>query len=139
MNMKAKQITGLFLVGGIGYALIEILWRGRTHWTMALTGGTVFISLSRLRGRLASLPISKRCAAGAACITTAELLVGMTVNRLMRMNVWDYSREKLNVAGQICIKYTMLWFFLSAPAMEIGQTCAKWLAKPRVTRYNAIG
>ena len=34
-----KQTTGLFFLGGIGYAGLEILWRGYTHWTMALTGG----------------------------------------------------------------------------------------------------
>ena len=34
-----KQTAGLFLVGAGGYCLLELLWRGRTHWTMALTGG----------------------------------------------------------------------------------------------------
>lgn len=131
-----KQIAGLFALGGGGYAALEVLWRGYTHWSMAVTGGTVFIGLSGLRTLLADVPLSRRCAAGAACITTAELLVGLTVNRWLQLNVWDYSRERMNFAGQICLKYAALWYLLSAPAMEIGQKCAIWLAKPDAARYN---
>ena len=29
----------VFLLGGAGYCLIEVLWRGFTHWSMALAGG----------------------------------------------------------------------------------------------------
>ena len=29
----------MFLFGGFGYGLIEVLWRGRTHWSMVLCGG----------------------------------------------------------------------------------------------------
>ena len=32
----------LFLVGGVGYSLLEIGWRKRTHWTMAAAGGLCF-------------------------------------------------------------------------------------------------
>ena len=29
----------LFDVGGLLYILIELIWRGRSHWTMFLLGG----------------------------------------------------------------------------------------------------
>mgnify|MGYP007072511315 FL=1 len=29
----------LFLIGGALYYCIEILWRGHSHWTMAVVGG----------------------------------------------------------------------------------------------------
>ena len=32
----------IFLFGGVGYGLIELLWRGRTHPSMVLTGGFCF-------------------------------------------------------------------------------------------------
>ena len=44
-------------------------------------------------------------------------MVGCTVNRVYHMNVWDYSREKGNVQGQICPKYAALWTLLAAPFM----------------------
>ena len=96
---------------------MELLWRQHTHWTMALTGGTVFVGLARIGEQLRELSLSKRCAAGSILITTAELIVGVTVNLHYRMQVWDYSREKLNFKGQICAKYAALWYLLSAPAM----------------------
>ena len=37
----------LFLldVGGLLYILIELIWRGRSHWTMFLLGGICFVFL----------------------------------------------------------------------------------------------
>lgn len=96
---------------------MEILWRGYTHWTMALTGGTVLVALNRLRERVRTEKPLARCVCGAACITAAEYVVGCTVNRGYHMNVWDYSREYGNIQGQICPKYAVLWLFLAAPIM----------------------
>lgn len=109
--------TGIFLLGAAGYAALEILWRGYTHWTMALTGGTVLLGLSGLRRRLHDASPLARCASGAACITTAEFVVGCTVNRHYQMQVWDYSQEWGNLRGQICPKYAVLWLALAAPIM----------------------
>lgn len=141
-----KRCAGLFACGGIGYAAVEVLWRGYTHWTMALTGGTVLIGLESLRRRLRREKLSQRCLAGAALITTAELIVGMVVNRRYGLGVWDYSRERLNFKGQICAKYALLWFFLSAPAMALSKAVTfvlepeqKRLAPHRLMAYNDIG
>ena len=112
-----KQTAGLFVLGAAGYAALELLWRGYTHWTMALTGGAVLVSLHRLRERVRGEPPLIRCLCGAACITAAEYVVGCTVNRRWHLQVWDYSREKGNLHGQICPKYAALWALLSAPIM----------------------
>ncbi|MCI7126142.1 MAG: putative ABC transporter permease [Agathobaculum sp.] len=112
-----KQTAGLFLLGAAGYPALELLWRGRTHWTMALTGGAVLVGLGSLRGRLRAERPLVRCVSGAACITAAEYVVGCTVNRVCGLDVWDYSREIGNVQGQICLKYAALWLALAAPFM----------------------
>ncbi|MCQ5128853.1 putative ABC transporter permease [Butyricicoccus faecihominis] len=112
-----KQTPGLFALGAAGYAAIEMMWRGYTHWTMALTGGAVLVALTHLREHVREEPPLGRCAAGAALITTAEFIVGLTVNRRYRMQVWDYSEERFNVKGQVCPKYAALWMALAAPIM----------------------
>ena len=112
-----RQTVPLFLLGAAGYAALELLWRGRTHWTMALTGGTVLVGLHRLRRQIRQAPPLMRCLSGAACITSAEYIVGCTVNRRYRLHVWDYSREFGNIRGQICPKYALLWTLLAAPVM----------------------
>lgn len=93
--------SAVFTLGAAGYAALELLWRGRTHWTMALTGGAVLVGLRRLRRRVHEESPLSRCLCGAACITAAEYVVGCTVNRHFRLRVWDYSHEFGNVQGQI--------------------------------------
>lgn len=112
-----KKTAGLFLFGAAGYAALEVLWRGYTHWTMALTGGAVLVALDKLKNQVQHAKPLSRCAAGAALITTAEFVVGCTVNRRYRMAVWDYSDESFNVKGQVCPKYAALWLALAAPIM----------------------
>ena len=116
MKMKL-QTPAIFALGAAGYAALELLWRGRTHWTMALTGGAVLVGLRRLRRRVHEETPLSRCLCGAACITAAEYVVGCTVNRHFRLRVWDYSHEFGNVQGQICPKYAVLWTLLAAPIM----------------------
>ena len=45
----------VFVLGGTAYAMMEILFRGHTHWSMALTGGacvvTLYILLDWLNGQ----------------------------------------------------------------------------------------
>ena len=71
MKMKL-QTPAVFALGAAGYAALELLWRGRTHWTMALTGGAVLVGLRRLRRRVHEESPLSRCLCGAACITAAE-------------------------------------------------------------------
>lgn len=109
----------IFLIGLVGYSVIEILWRGYTHWTMSLCGGFCFLVIYFLNIHLASENIFYRCFAGAVVITATELLVGITVNIILGWNVWDYSPVPFNFLGQICIPYTVLWFFLCIPVFRL--------------------
>lgn len=124
-------MAGLFACGSAGYAALEILWRGYTHWTMAITGGVVFTTMAGLCRRLKGVGLTRRCLAGAALITTAEFIVGCVVNLRYRLGVWDYSHEFLNVKGQVCAKYAALWFALSAPAMSLAGVIARGLEAPK--------
>ena len=116
-----KQNIMLFAFGGAAYTGLELLWRGHSHWTMTLTGGCVFVGLTELAEKLAGERVLMRAAAGGLCITTAELLVGLTVNRGFLREVWDYSAYRGNVMGQICPQFGLLWAGLSIPAMELGK------------------
>lgn len=112
------QRTFVFLIGYFAYALIEIAARGFTHWTMALVGGFVLVFLYDLDARV-PLPLWQRCLLGAGFITAMEFTVGVIDNLVMGWNVWDYSDVPLNLLGQICLPFTILWFFLCIPACWI--------------------
>jgi uncharacterized membrane protein len=113
---KFGEYSAIFSIGASGYSLIEILWRGFTHWTMALTGGICFLSIYVLEAANETSPLWKKCLAGSLIITLAELVVGFIVNILLGWMVWDYSTIKFNFHGQVCLLYSALWFLLCIPA-----------------------
>ena len=128
--MKAwKRDAVLFAVGGVGYTALELLWRGYSHWSMTLTGGCVFVGLSGLGEKLSGERVAVRAAAGGLCITSAELLVGLTVNRAFHRGVWDYSMYRGNLMGQVCPQFALLWSGLSVPAMALGKRMKTALQK----------
>lgn len=108
----------MFLLGYFIYSLIEILARGYTHWTMAVVGGTVLVFLYDVNLRLQT-PLWQRCLLGALFITAMEFTVGVIDNLVLRWGVWDYTTVPLNLLGQICLPFSILWFFLSIPACGI--------------------
>ena len=105
----------LFAAGGSGYVGLELLWRGRSHGSMFVAGGTCFLLLGGLRK--APLPLPVKTLLGAAAITGVELGTGMLVNR--RYRVWDYRGMPANFRGQICLPYSLLWVPVSLAAMGL--------------------
>ena len=101
-----------FLFGAVGYGLIEILWRGRTHISMLLLGGLCFSFIRCLASR-SKKNIFSLSLLSALFITGAEFMAGCAVNLWWHLNVWDYSAYRFNLLGQICLLYSVLWFFLS--------------------------
>ncbi|WP_206460307.1 putative ABC transporter permease [Anaerovorax sp. IOR16] len=116
---KQMQYGILFFIGAIGYSTLEIAFRGYTHWTMVLTGGLCFCFLYMINEHFQKIALWKRCLLGAAVITGVEFIVGCIVNLWFRWNVWDYSALPLHLFGQICILFSILWFFLCIPIFFI--------------------
>ena len=114
MNQWKKYIM-LFMIGAVGYGLMETLFRGFTHWTMLVTGGFVFIILYYVNSKNENAPLWQKAFVGAFIITMIELAVGSVVNLWLDWNVWDYSGYSYNFLGQICLAFTALWFLLCIP------------------------
>lgn len=104
-----------FLTGAVGYPLLELAARGRTHYSMALAGGLSTALIARVSRMRVSLPGRMLlCGLG---VTAIEYGCGRIWNR--RWQVWDYRRQPLNVQGQICLPYTLLWCGLSGMVMGV--------------------
>lgn len=111
--MARLEMGVLFMMGGFAYLGAELAWRGATHWTMFLAGGLCVCYLNWLNGLTQpQLPLLLCGALGALGVSGIELMFGLFCTRLLRLRVWDYSGEWGNVAGLVCPKYTVLWFFL---------------------------
>ena len=125
--MQLKKQGLFFFLGGAGYVALELLWRGRSHISMFLTGGACFLLLGKLNKTEPRLPLPLRGLVGGGIITSLELLAGLLFNR--NYTVWDYRHLPLNYHGQICLPFFLLWMPLSLGAMALYQ----WLEK-RSTR-----
>lgn len=112
------QDTAVFAIGAAGYTCAEIVWRGWTHWTMALTGGLCVLGIHHIN-KNRSCGFWLKTLEGAGLITGVEFTVGCLVNKLLKWEVWDYSRLPLNICGQICPQYAMLWIPLAAVALSV--------------------
>ena len=113
--MKFLRKCILFYLGGSAYFILELLWRGRSHGSMFLLGGTCFLLIGTLCQKLRQLTLSMQLLLSAGLVTTLELLTGLLVNRSYQ--VWDYRRMPCNYRGQICLSYAMLWIPVSLLAI----------------------
>ena len=146
MEADKKQIwlrtVSLAAAGGLAYNLVELCWRGRTHWTMTLVGGLCFHLIGRIFADRAQKGTFVCCLQSAVAVTAVELLSGCVINLWWQMQVWDYSRQWGNLAGQICLLYAVLWMGLSFPAAYLYRYLEKrmagYLAKRHKRAENVI-
>lgn len=104
-----KKAMVWFLCGVLFYPLIELLWRGHTHWSMALAGGACTVLLLFWNGLFFSLPRLLRALVGGALICTVEFLLGVVLNVFLGWAVWDYSGLSFHIMGQVSLRYFLLW------------------------------
>lgn len=117
MSDKKEIISRLavFGYGAVGYASLEVTYRGRTHWSMAIAGGCCLLLMRRISQ--AQKPVWQRAAYCALGVTAIEFLFGVVFNLLLRQNVWSYENVPGNLLGQVCPQYTLLWGLLSLPVL----------------------
>lgn len=106
------------LIGGCGYCLIEIIYRGRTHYSMFFAGAIVLTTFYYISKNY-ELPLWAKCLAGMIIITGIELVFGIVFNIILKEQVWDYSNVPLNFLGQICVPFSLIWFVLSGVAFKV--------------------
>ena len=82
---------------------------------MALAGGSAMLLLNAVEKKLRSRGV--RYIAGALGLTAIELAIGLIFNK--KHMIWDYSKKKGNLAGQICPAFAAAWLLLSLPGYAI--------------------
>ena len=135
MDKRQKWRLGaeMTAIGGLGYNLIELLWRGRTHWSMFFVGGACFQLIGQV-GHRVKAPLAVRCGLCALGVTAVELVSGCILNLWLKLGVWDDSRMKYNIKGQVCLLYSVFWLLLSAAALPLYALCRKGLVRLHRTR-----
>lgn len=129
----------LAVIGGCVYYLIELIWRGHSHWTMALIGGFCFVLIGDINEFIPwNMPLLLQGIVGSAAITATELFCGVILNLWLELDIWDYSTMPFNFLGQICLPFSLLWIALSVVAVVLDDWLRYWLFKEERPTYKLL-
>ncbi len=127
----------LFLIGGAIYVLIELVYRGYSHWTMFLLGGLCFVLIGGVNEYIPwEMPLWLQAGIGAVIITALEFICGCIVNLALGWNVWDYSNTPLNILGQVCLPFAIIWFVIAHFGIVLDDYLRYWLFKEEKPHYT---
>lgn len=131
----------LFCIGGLGYGLIEIAFRGYTHWSMIITGGSAFLCLYIINESFEHTSIYKKALLGAFIITTLEFTVGLVVNKTLNLGVWDYTNTPFNFLGIISLPFCFCWYIISFVVLKTFNVLKRITAQLKLYRplHREIG
>lgn len=136
MKQFLKQII-LCMIGGLLYIGIELLWRGYSHWTMFFLGAMCF-AYAGIQNEYEEWdkPLILQALQVALFITVAEFITGCIVNLCLGWNIWDYSNLPLNLLGQICLPFSVVWVFLGTVAIVIDDYLRYWFFGEEKPHYR---
>lgn len=138
MKKLYKYMT-LLLIGGGLYVLVELIWRGKSHWTMFLLGGLCFIGIGLINEIILwDMPLWQQIIIGACIVTASEFLVGCIVNLWLGWGIWDYSGLPGNVLRQICPQFFVLWMPVALIAIVLDDWLRYWWFKEDRPNYKIV-
>lgn len=138
LNTILKYLV-LFLIGGITYYFIEIAYRGYSHFSMIIVGGLCFIligSINEFSNK--EIPLLLQMFISVILINIVELISGIIINRILLLDVWDYSQLRFNFLGQISLNSSIAWFFLSLIAIYVDDLLRYKIYKEEMPKYKFI-
>ena len=142
MNKYIKLfLKYLFLgfIGGFTYYNIELIYRGYSHISMFLLASFLFILIGLINEFLSwDTPLFIQSIIGAIIVTVLEFITGCIVNLWLGLNVWDYSSEPLNVMGQICLPFTLIWIVLSCIAIILDDYLRYYIFNEEKPHYKVF-
>ncbi len=137
-KLICKYIT-LLLAGGGLYVLLELVWRGRSHWTMFLLGGICFVALGLINEIIPwDMPLLYQAVVGACIVTGLEFMTGCIVNIWLGWDVWDYSGLPGNILGQICPQFFLLWIPVALTAIILDDWLRYWWFEEERPHYKML-
>lgn len=130
----------LSLIGGTIYYCIELIYKGgESHWSMFVLGSICFILIGLCNEIIPwTMKLWKQMLIGASIITVLEFITGIVVNIILGWNVWSYEGVPFNVLGQICLPFSIAWFFLSFFAIVLDDYLRYWLFKEEKPHYELV-
>ena len=125
MNYKKLLVSIFtFVVFGLMYYGVEILYRGYSHWTMAVLAGIIAILIGSLNDTFSyEMPFDLQILVGTCFATVFEGIAGIILNVFLGLGIWDYSNLWGTFFFEQCnIFFCAAWAVLSAACIVL-QDC----------------
>lgn len=138
MRQYLKRLF-LFVTGGLLYNVLELFYRGWTHWTMFFLGGLCFVTLGVINEVISwAMPLWQQVLIGACIITGLEFITGCIVNLWLGWSVWDYSQMPGNILGQVCLQFFILWLLVALAGIVLDDYLRYWLFGEERPHYKFL-
>jgi hypothetical protein len=127
-KLGRARILLLWLIMGMLYLTIEVLFRGKSHISMLAVGGICGLWV----GSINQIPqfyktrIIFQSVIGALIVLLVEFIAGCILNLWLGLNVWSYDGKPGNILGQVCVQFGFLWLLLMPFAIWLEDT-VRWL------------
>ena len=121
MSKAGERVLSMLLWtwGGTVYFLLEVAYKTATghqesiSWTMLVLAIILCIPVERAGYQLPwDCPLWLQAMACAALVTITEFFAGCVLNLWIGLDIWDYSSLPLNLMGQICLPFSLVWLVL---------------------------
>lgn len=121
MSKAGERVLSMLLWtwGGAVYFMLEVIYktmRGepeRISWTMLVLAVLLCVPIERAGEQLPwACPLWAQASLCAALVTITEFAAGLILNVWLGLGVWDYSKLRWNLWGQICPQFAALWWVL---------------------------
>lgn len=119
----------IFIFFGLLYYLIELLYRGYSHWSMIILAGLLGLLIGLLDEKNKNIPISIQAFIGMILATIGEGITGLIVNVWLGLNVWNYSDLRFTFFyGQCNLYFCIAWFVLSLICIKLDNVIRKFIS-----------
>jgi len=136
---QAFKYLFLWLVGGLIYIGMELVFRGRSHWTMLVLGGICFVILGLINQVIPwEMPLYQQILIGDLIVTVFEFITGCIVNIWLGWGIWDYSHLPGNIMGQICPLFCAIWLPVCLAGVVLDDWLRYWLFGEERPHYRII-
>lgn len=118
---KVSEYIFLWALGGSIYYMLEMGFRGFSHWSMFVVGGLA-LCFCTFQGEMTRWREAMwiQVLRSVVFVTALEFTTGIVVNKFFQLGVWDYSDQPFNLWGQICVPFMILFSGLLVVAIWLG-------------------
>lgn len=129
----------LFFLGGAIYYGVEIAYRGYSHFSMFIVGGSCFVFIGLINEKMPwDTWFELQVLYGLLYTLAIEFVSGCILNIYLKLNIWDYSNLPLNILGQVCLPFALLWIPLIAIAIVLDDFIRYKIFKEEKPRYRSF-